>query len=86
MQFKLEAFELFLSRLSGRCTIPKSLNVQSLKESDLTLHRRACGLREEWNKQEIDEVEEGQGIVPEQASCRDKDTSTDSIGTATNHL
>lgn len=53
--------------------------MRSLEESDLTLHRRACGLCEEWNKQEIDEVEEGQDIVPEQASCRNKDTSTDSI-------
>lgn len=47
------------------------------REFDLTLHRCACGLCEEWNKQKIDEVDEGQGIVPEQASCRNKDTSTD---------
>ncbi len=44
---------------------------------DLTLHCCARGLREEWNKQEVDEVDEGQGIVPEQASCRDKNTNTD---------
>lgn len=41
-------------------------------KGNLTLHRRARGLCEEWNKQEIDEVEEGQDIVPEQASCREK--------------
>lgn len=40
---------------------------------ELTLHCCACRLWEEWNKQEIDEVDEGQDIVPEQASCRDKD-------------
>lgn len=40
----------------------------------LTLHCCACGLWEEWNKQEVDEVDEGQGIVPEQASCRNKST------------
>lgn len=44
---------------------------------DLTLHCCACGFCKQWNKQEIDEVDEGQGIVPEQASCRDKDTNTD---------
>lgn len=38
---------------------------------DLTLHRRACGLWEEGDEQEVDEVDEGQDIVPEQASCRD---------------
>lgn len=38
----------------------------------LTLHCCACWLCEEWNKQEIDEVDEGQGIVPEQASCKQK--------------
>lgn len=41
---------------------------------DLTLHCCACWLCKERNKQEIDEVDEGQGIVPEQASCRNKDT------------
>lgn len=41
--------------------------------ADLTLHCCACGLWEEWNKQEIDEVDEGQDVVPEQASCRNKD-------------
>lgn len=48
---------------------------QSIKESwteELTLHCCACGLREEWDKKEIDEVDEGQAIVPEQASCRNK--------------
>lgn len=38
---------------------------------DLTVHRCARGLCEERNKQEIDEVDEGEGIVPEQAGCRD---------------
>lgn len=38
---------------------------------DLTLHCCACGLRKQWNEQEVDEVDEGQGIVPEQASCGD---------------
>lgn len=39
---------------------------------DLTLHRCARGLREERDEQEIDEVDEGQGIVPEHASCKDR--------------
>lgn len=39
--------------------------VQRVHKADLTLHCCACGLREEWNKQEIDEVDEGEGIVPE---------------------
>lgn len=38
---------------------------------DLTLHCCARGLRKQWNEQEVDEVDEGQGIVPEQASCGD---------------
>lgn len=78
LQFKLETFGK-QSRFR-RWTEPKPSNVWSFKEScsvDLTLHCCACGLREEWNKQEIDEVDEGQGIVPEQASCREKKRNTD---------
>ncbi len=40
---------------------------------DLTLHCCACWLCEKWNKQEVEEVDEGQDIVPEQASCRNKE-------------
>lgn len=39
--------------------------------AQLTLHWRARGLSEQWNKQQIDEIDEGQGVVPEQASCRE---------------
>lgn len=46
--------------------------VRSWCGDGLTLHRRARGLREERDEQQIDEVDEGQGIVPEQASCRDR--------------
>lgn len=38
----------------------------------LTLHCCACWLWEEWNEQEIDEVDEGQDVVPEKASCGEK--------------
>lgn len=80
LQFKVEAFFFFFngggeSRLSpgdGRMTAMPS-SVWGFKESraaDLTLHRRARGLGEERDEQEVDEVDEGQGIVPEQASCR----------------
>lgn len=37
---------------------------------ELTQHCCAGGLRKQWNKQEVDEVDEGQAIVPEEASCR----------------
>lgn len=37
---------------------------------ELTQHCCARGLCKQWNKQEVDEVDEGQGIVPEEASCR----------------
>lgn len=74
LQFKLETFKK-QSRFSRQPPQTKQSNMWSFKESctvDLTPHCCACGLREEWNKQEIDEVDEGQGIVPEQASCRGK--------------
>lgn len=44
----------------------------SPRRDDLTLHRCARGLREERDKQEIDEVDEGQGVVPEHARCGDR--------------
>lgn len=37
---------------------------------ELTQHCCARGLRKQWNKQEVDEVDEGQAIVPEEAGCR----------------
>lgn len=43
------------------------------RRDDLTVHRCARGFREERDEQQIDEIDEGQGIVPEQASCRDKE-------------
>lgn len=45
---------------------------------ELTQHCCACGLRKQWNKQEVDEVDEGQGIVPEEASCRKRVEETGS--------
>lgn len=77
LQFKLEAFRKQVKILQA---MDKSKAVERVKfkedyTRDLTLHCCACGLREEWNKQEVDEVDEGQGIVPEQASCRNKDTN-----------
>lgn len=67
-KFKQEAFG---THWAGTTPGPKR-TCEAAKEShteDLTLHRRARGLGEERNEQEVDEVDEGQGIVPEQASC-----------------
>lgn len=52
---------------------PKPSNILSLQQGctmELTQHCYARGLRKQRNKQEVDEVDEGQGIVPEEASCR----------------
>lgn len=52
----------------------KNLRAKVCVKWALTLHRRARGLGEQRDKQQIDEVDEGEAIVPEQASCRDKET------------
>ena len=41
-------------------------------ERELTLHGRDGRLCKEREEQEVDEVDEGQGVVPEQAGCRDR--------------
>lgn len=50
--------------------VSETLKRQVERNVALTLHCCARWLREERKKQEIDEVDEGQDIVPEQASCR----------------
>lgn len=35
----------------------------------LTLHGRAGGLGEQGDEEEVDEVDEGQPVVPEQTCC-----------------
>ena len=40
------------------------------KDSVLTLHGGACGLCKERDEQEVDEVDKGQAIEPEQTGCR----------------
>lgn len=59
---------------SLQVTAEAAEGVKLRTNSILTLHCRARGLGEEWNKQEVDEVDEGEAIVPEQASCRNTNT------------
>lgn len=73
LQFKLEAF----GKHPGDRHSQSHRTCEASKRVTLTLHCCACGFCEEWNKEEIDEVDKGQGIVPEQASCRNKDINTD---------
>lgn len=40
-----------------------------MEETFLTLHCCFGGFWEQWDEQEVDEVDEGQGIVPEQTRC-----------------
>lgn len=43
---------------------------------ELTQHCCARGLGKQRDEQEVDEVDEGQGIVPEEASCRHTDAQS----------
>lgn len=53
------------------------------------MHCGARGLCEQRDEQEIDEVDEGEGIVPEQASCTNTETQVkieQQIHLLTSHL
>ena len=45
----------------------------------LTLHGGARGLCKERDKQEVDEVDKGQAIEPEQTGCRGREHNTSTI-------